>query len=68
MTKKCYTKNKGKNIAYWPCPNKIATFHSCIRSEGGFQVGYDGQSERRDLKNLMKKHIGQGVREIHGVW
>ncbi len=31
-------------------------------------MGYDGQSERRDLKNLMKKHIGQGVREIHGVW
>jgi hypothetical protein len=47
---------------------QIATFHSSIVSERGFTVGSNGQSKRRDSNNKGKKHIGQGVREIHGVW
>jgi hypothetical protein len=57
-----------KNAVCWPCPNKIATFHLSIINEGGFGVGSDGQSKRKDLKNRGKKHIGQGVKQIHGVW
>jgi len=31
-------------------------------------VGFDGQSKRRNLNNRRKRHIGQGVKEIHGEW
>jgi hypothetical protein len=31
-------------------------------------VGFDGQSKKKDLDNRGKRHIGQGVEEIHGVW
>jgi hypothetical protein len=30
-------------------------------------VGSDGQSKRKYLNNRRKRHIGQGVREIHGI-
>jgi hypothetical protein len=31
-------------------------------------VGSNDRSKRKDLNNRRKRHIGQGVREIHGVW
>jgi hypothetical protein len=51
---------RGENATCWACFNKIVTFHSSTISEGGFVVGFDGHSERRNLNNRGKKHIGQG--------
>jgi hypothetical protein len=31
-------------------------------------VGSYGQSKRKIFNNRKKKHIGQGVKEIHKVW
>jgi hypothetical protein len=31
-------------------------------------VGFDGQSKKKYFNNRKKRHIGQGVKEIHGVW
>jgi hypothetical protein len=31
-------------------------------------VDFDGQLKGRKLKNKRKKHIGQGIKEIHGIW
>jgi hypothetical protein len=52
----------GKIATCQTCPNKIITFHSNIINEGGFVMGFNGESKRKNLKNKAKRYIGQVVR------
>jgi len=46
---------KGKNAAWWACPNKIVTFHSSAISEKEFVVGSNGWSKKEWSKEQREK-------------